>query len=808
MSGLGRRIGLAFVCLVVAPRTGFADIAIRIDSVTDLGSEPLDNGWHAFQANGSFPIPPSCTSSSISWWLYPNPQCYGVEVWCNGALEPAQIKFLSPSQITFEIPERPAGSSCSFLVKVAVAQDLPTAAWAPNSIQLASPAIAINATSDLGVDGAQHRYRLTGTFPVGQYSTVGACDGPGWTATTCNGTSCGTWVNTTMANQLDIAFPDPGHAASCWFWVLRSDKAGSAPWYQRVNGSKVGTLPSFIGAYHWGGFEPEAANRGNSLQTAIKRIHDAGITGPVRLVLTPRQRTGLPRAFEDTYDDFSEPNFTTVAACNNASPPLWSGPNFEVDYLPYAACSTRFQNGLNEIANSSTVPLTVIDSTAGGPNGDLNKFVDPTWLCAPDATAPGCFTNGQSNYARVQNEYYRLAKAFLLTQAGTGKTFVVGNWEADNMIFCGNALTFAELFLFGNHKDVLPGTFQNCPNFVDRFNALKNWFSARKAGIAQANADMPNRGVTVADAIEFSYFRLIQGAQVNGVSLAGWGALHGLVPAVQPSYTTYSAWESTGNGRIDQDFTSIAQYLYSISNDKTKPIKFGIGEFGRGNQARCSFTNSACGIDNWVLRENIRAVRRVYFRTQGSAMSPLRFAALWKAFSSTDETDYLLGPEGYETNAMRAVTAGAAAPTNAIDPAIRIGAVREIGPDQSSPDCYAFGRLPRPGGRNATRVFEMYGSFPGNASYDGWGMCSTDSMVDGSVNSNWVRIAIVGRSAGQINVTIPEPAWGPPGAPDDQKVSPNMYCVFRFTNRITGKSSADFGPVLSYSIGGCNPVAI
>lgn len=829
------RICIALAILLVSYRTASAG-TIAINGLTDLASQPHDHGWHRFRVTGTFLAPTLCYPN---WWQYQYSHCYGVEAWCNGALEPAQIIEKTDSWIDFEIPERPSGdahfpdsgSTCVFKVKAGDGASAFT-----NILQLHSPPIEIHSTTDLGLQLNQHRYRISGYLPAGaSYMTQVTCDGRPSPATTCSAATCGTWTTSTTPDELEIRFPEPRVAASCRFTIVRNDLAGTPPWYQRVNGSKAGSLPSFIGVYHWGGFEPDAGNRLDSLGTSIRRIHDAGVTGPIRLAITPKQRAN-PGPVEDVYDDVSEVNYGTspVSACANANPPLWTPTsestwNPDTDYLPHAICSARFQSGLNEVSHQGTVVLTVLDSTSGGQYGYDSRFIVPRWMLS---SGP--------NYDKVVSEYYRLAKALLISQAGTGKTFIIANWEVDNMIFCGNAYEFSRLFLFGADdrdasgnpvtdpsgnpihlpagtdmptwcplvpQDQLPpgAPPAGLPSYVARRNALINWFKARKEGIAVARAAFPGAGVGVWDGIEFAALRMMQGAQVGGKSLAGFDGLHGIVPAVMPSYALYSSWETTGNGRIDQDYAEIARYLYSLN--PASPIKWGIGEFGRGNQGRFSFADSIHGLDNWILRENIRALRRVFYRTQGPGMSPMLFATIWKAFSSGDDTDYLLGVEGDETNAMRAVTVGAAPLTNQVDLAMQIGAVREIGPDQWSPICQAMPRQPRPNwpAMPTMRVFELYGNFADHTNYEAYAMCSTDGQSLDSVNDTWKLLPIT-TSPGQINVWIPEPSWLRPSP--NPPTSPEVWCVFRLHNKVTGKDSPDFGPVLSWSVGGCNPVAL
>ena len=114
-------------------------------------------------------------------------------------------------------------------------------------------------------------------------------------------------------------------------------------------------------------------------------------------------------------------------------------------------------------------------------------------------------------------ELYGLARYLLQTYQGTGKTFILKNWEGD----------WAMNQSFDPYQ--VPDSTQ--------IAAMTDWLGARHAGVAQARAELAAlTGVRVADAIEFN---LPGRARWNIPSLLGQVA-----PAVDSDYLAYSAWES------------------------------------------------------------------------------------------------------------------------------------------------------------------------------------------------------------------------------------------------------------------------
>ena len=113
----------------------------------------------------------------------------------------------------------------------------------------------------------------------------------------------------------------------------------------------------------------------------------------------------------------------------------------------------------------------------------------------------------------ISGQFEELTAYLLTTYAGTGKTFVLQNWEADNAL----------------GRDPTPIAIQG----------MIDWANARQAGIEAARARVGGHGVTVAGAFE-----------VNRIStgLSGPRAVNAVVPFVRADLYSYSNWESGATG--------------------------------------------------------------------------------------------------------------------------------------------------------------------------------------------------------------------------------------------------------------------
>jgi hypothetical protein len=406
----------------------------------------------------------------------------------------------------------------------------------------------------------------------------------------------------------------------------------------------------------------------------------------------------------------------------NAACPL------SVSFLPCAIRYGPYQAAIS-LAGLKTIALTAYDSASSGATGQDAKYVDLT------------FWADSANRQAVTQEYKDLTYALYQTQNGSGKTFVIASWEADNQTYCGS--------FYGYYTDAnFRATCGSIPSRNDAVAAITQWFLARQAGIragrAAAQAAGYN-GVTVADGVEFNMNSLTYSYEVGGVVLET--ALRDVVPAVQPEFVLYSSYDSQFRGHMEQDLRQIQSWLAGV----TPPSQLAIGEVGFAR-------HGIDGVDVFRTVETVLAVQRV----------KLPFAILWEAYdtSSVDRVHPygVLQATGQQRKITRILQPGLTAQSAEIasSPDAQINAANDRGVTVVNGVPY--------------RYFELYGQFP-RGPFAGSALCEgVDTPVDVTFEGSL-----------QINVRIPH-------LPQSDR-----YCTFRVW-RSDGSHSLAFGPVVACAV--------
>jgi hypothetical protein len=170
-------------------------------------------------------------------------------------------------------------------------------------------------------------------------------------------------------------------------------------------------LPASFGAYFWGGYR--APGTPSSLAAGLKKIQEAGFVSTARIILTPSLRNP---------GDLNVYNFDLgqwEQECPKALP-----------FLGAAVRSTFYREALS-LAGFRTFVLTTYDSTCLGPTGGADNYVRSSFL------------NVAANADAVRSEYQDLTLALYETQRGSGKRFIISNWETDNAIYWVGASAYA-----------------------------------------------------------------------------------------------------------------------------------------------------------------------------------------------------------------------------------------------------------------------------------------------------------------------------------------------------------------------------
>lgn len=155
-----------------------------------------------------------------------------------------------------------------------------------------------------------------------------------------------------------------------------------------------------------------------------------------------------------------------------------------------------------------------------------------------------------------REQIYDLARHLLATYAGTGKTFVLQNWEGDHLLRIGLAP--------GAEPDPL------------RIRGMIQWWNARQAAVDQARRDTPARGVSVVHAAEVNLLRDAMRGRVT--------ATNSVIPFTRADLYSYSSWD------IGLDRFLLTQALDYLAAKAPDSELYGgrnvyLGEFGAAKDA-------------------------------------------------------------------------------------------------------------------------------------------------------------------------------------------------------------------------------
>jgi hypothetical protein len=172
---------------------------------------------------------------------------------------------------------------------------------------------------------------------------------------------------------------------------------------------------------------------------------------------------------------------------------------------------------------------------------------------APPSVPPFPWANVEAE----RQQLHDLAAYLLTTYAGSGKTFILQNWEGDHLLRAGLA------------PDARPSR--------QRVFAMALWWDAHQDGVAAARAEVGARGVNVYHAIEVNALADAMRGEVT--------AANDVLPWTHADLYSYSSWD------VDFDPNALTQALDYLQSKAPPSALFGrrniyLGEFGEAsNQA-------------------------------------------------------------------------------------------------------------------------------------------------------------------------------------------------------------------------------
>ena len=179
--------------------------------------------------------------------------------------------------------------------------------------------------------------------------------------------------------------------------------------------------------------------------------------------------------------------------------------------------------------NLKTIVFTVADRTTCQNNSRI--YVDP-------ALYPN---------SAVTSDYQGLTQALYQQFHGTGKTFIISNWEGDNVVYCGLSYAYAtdaaSRAACDTNYSVL---YKGVSNPNSGMSGFGGWLRARRLGMDQGKIWAATAGLTggiqVFYAVEFNILHALQNAGFQSVLN---DIMNPGVPAVAYDYASYSAYETT-----------------------------------------------------------------------------------------------------------------------------------------------------------------------------------------------------------------------------------------------------------------------
>jgi hypothetical protein len=248
---------------------------------------------------------------------------------------------------------------------------------------------------------------------------------------------------------------------------------------------------SRIGIYHWGG------ERTISMAAGVDRI--ASLGGSIaRVAFSPRY-----------YADYN----------------LGGGcyPNFTLTRL-------AGEPDVRRVLGDNRIRVLMLTAYDGASFGDCrtHRYLNPRFYTV-------------ENVAAVQAEYREFVVHLFHEYGGSGRRFVLSNWEGDNAIYCGAFYDYVVNDAFRAACD------RNYSVYYDgnagpeqSLEGIRLWLLTREAGIREGIAvamSLGLSGIEVLHAPEIASVRLLEERGFRSV-------LRDVLPAIRPDFVSYSSYES------------------------------------------------------------------------------------------------------------------------------------------------------------------------------------------------------------------------------------------------------------------------
>lgn len=196
-------------------------------------------------------------------------------------------------------------------------------------------------------------------------------------------------------------------------------------------------------------------------------------------------------------------------------------------------------------------------------------------------------------YARVEQEMYEVASYLMRTYNGTGKKFILQNWEGDNMLV-SNGWRYDDETGFFYQPGRTPSETDDMI-FRVRENGLLRWFLARQSGVDKARKEFSGKtDVDVKHALEFN-FTCLSSKEAPYPYIDSPLVLQRILPYTDCDLYSYSCWSAsvlssawTIRDRLEQIADAIGETYIDIDTQEVRsrrPLRnqksrVMLGEFG------------------------------------------------------------------------------------------------------------------------------------------------------------------------------------------------------------------------------------
>lgn len=253
---------------------------------------------------------------------------------------------------------------------------------------------------------------------------------------------------------------------------------------------------------------------------------------------------------------------------------------------------------------------------------------------------------------RVEQEMYDVASYLMKTYDGTGKTFILQNWEGDNMIGSNGWRYNQSLDKF--YRPGYEGKMdEDDKEYRIRERGFLEWFKARQKGVDKARMEFGNKSdVTVRHALEVN-FTYIDESDSPYPYPDSPILIKRIVPYTDCDLYSYSCWSATILGRaytirerLQQVYDSIGTTYIDPDTDKCYPRRalgkgqmhrIMLGEYGAPERYQLSDMGGWSPVLN---EETARRQRKVIqIQTENALDFGVEYALFWEIYCNVPRVD-------------------------------------------------------------------------------------------------------------------------------------------------------------------------